>query len=64
MITESFVSTTIGSQQSLKNQRCPECGTFMSEIERRKENRKLFIWYQCGRGNCDGQRLEQMSVCS
>ncbi|MHC4637024.1 MAG: hypothetical protein ACYTBV_05885 [Planctomycetota bacterium] len=39
---------------------CPECSAQMIEVDRRNENRALYVWYECGRDNCEGQWLQKM----
>jgi hypothetical protein len=36
---------------------CPECGSPMKEAHRSKEENALFIWYECSRDGCMGQKL-------
>ncbi|HUV42215.1 MAG TPA: hypothetical protein VMW23_10555 [Sedimentisphaerales bacterium] len=38
---------------------CPECGSIMAEVDRRRENGALFVWYRCGRTGCGGQWLQK-----
>jgi len=41
---------------------CPVCGEVMKEIDRMKEGQYFFIWFKCGRDNCDGQWLQKQPV--
>ena len=36
---------------------CPECRGPMAITDQFKENDVLFTWYECSRGDCDGQWL-------
>jgi predicted RNA-binding Zn-ribbon protein involved in translation (DUF1610 family) len=47
-------------QPTSREKRCPECGEKMMEIDRCNENGASFIWYECGRKDCDGQWLEKV----
>jgi len=38
---------------------CPECGCVMTEMDRRRENGALFVWYRCSRTGCSGQWLQK-----
>jgi hypothetical protein len=40
------------------NQRCPQCGGPMKEVERCKEGSITYVWFECARVNCDGQWLQ------
>ncbi len=46
----------------VKNKRfCPECDEEMKEVDRCNESGVLFVWYECGKDNCDGQWLQKIS---
>lgn len=47
-------------QQTIDKAFCFECGEQMSEVERLNENGALFIWYECGVNDCDGQWLQRI----
>lgn len=38
---------------------CPDCKSAMAEVERVNENGYLYIWYECIKGDCDGQWFEK-----
>ncbi len=40
---------------------CPECGSTMTEVDRRTENGDLFVWYRCSRTGCPGQWLQKIT---
>lgn len=47
--------------RGLNSQFCPECGSRMTEVERRREIGELFVWYDCSRKDCDGHWLQKIS---
>ena len=50
-----------GKSRFAENKRpCPECGGPMKEVDRRSENKTLYLWLNCGRNNCDGQWLQKI----
>jgi predicted RNA-binding Zn-ribbon protein involved in translation (DUF1610 family) len=49
-------------RQLTKEKQCPECGKKMEEIDRCRENRALFIWYECSQNDCSGQWLRKMPL--
>ena len=50
---------TIRFRQTPEPKCCPECGDKMIEVDRCNESGVLFIWYECGKDNCDGQWLQK-----
>jgi len=60
MPTENLNVFPARFRRMLDNRSCYECGAKMTEIERRKENGALFVWYQCSRRGCDGQWLQKI----
>ena len=61
MSTRSLNRFTAKFLQALNSQFCPECGARMTEVDRRRENEVLFVWYDCIRKDCDGQWLQKTS---
>jgi hypothetical protein len=49
-------------QSAEKRGLCPICGEVMKEVDRMKEGQCFFIWFKCGRENCDGQWLQKQPV--
>lgn len=49
----------VRNRQAPGKERCPDCGDRMTEVDRCNENGVLFVWYECGRNDCDGQWLEK-----
>lgn len=41
----------------VNNQRCPQCGGPMREMDRINEA-TTYVWFECGREDCDGQWLQ------
>jgi hypothetical protein len=41
---------------------CPVCGGVMKEMDRIREGPHFFIWFKCGRENCDGQWLQKQAI--
>jgi hypothetical protein len=41
---------------------CPVCGRSMTQTDRLKEGKNVFIWYKCMNDECGGQRLQKQSV--
>ena len=39
---------------------CSGCGEEMKEVDRCNESGVLFVWYECGKDNCDGQWLQKI----
>lgn len=60
MKTESLYQFPARFRPALNKQFCPECGARMKEVDRRRENGALFLWYSCSRNNCDGQWLQKI----
>ncbi|MHC4112604.1 MAG: hypothetical protein ACYSUY_16145 [Planctomycetota bacterium] len=61
MTTRSSNVTPTKFRQALNSQCCPECSARMKEVERRRENGALFVWYDCSRQDCDGHWLQKTS---
>jgi hypothetical protein len=61
MITKSLNGFPMKFRQALNSQFCHECGARMTEVDRRRENGVLFVWYDCNRKDCDGQWLQKTS---
>lgn len=61
MITKSLNGFSTKFCQALNSQFCPECGSRMTEVERRRENGVLFVWYDCSRKDCEGHWLQKTS---
>jgi len=49
-------------QSAEKRGLCPVCGEVMKEVDRMKEGHCFFIWFKCGRENCDGQWLQKQPI--
>jgi hypothetical protein len=43
--------------RAAQHQLCPKCGALMLESERLTEDGSTFVWYECSKGDCDGQWL-------
>jgi hypothetical protein len=41
---------------------CPLCGSSMKEEDRSNEKGRLYVWYACTHGGCDGQWLSEQSA--
>ena len=61
MITEDLNGSPEIFPQSLNKELCPVCSVRMTEVHRCRENRAWFVWYECSRSTCDGQRLKKIS---
>jgi hypothetical protein len=61
MITKRLKIFPTEFRRTLSNLCCPECSGPMLEIERCFENGTLFVWYRCGRNDCEGQWLQKIS---
>ena len=59
MIIEIQKLTIKPRVERMKQPACPDCGERMVEVERVKEERYFYIWYECARQNCNGQWLEK-----
>ena len=49
-------------QSAEKKGLCPVCGEAMKEVDRMREGLHFFVWFKCGRENCDGQWLQKRPV--
>jgi transcription initiation factor IIE alpha subunit len=61
MITKSLNRFPTKFRQAVNSQFCPECGARMKEVDRRRENGALFVWYHCSKKECEGQWLQKTS---
>ena len=48
----------IGLFDVVSNRHCPQCGGLMREMDRIDEGTTTYIWFECGRDDCDGQWLQ------
>jgi len=62
MDTGSMRIMTARIRQAVNQISCPECGDKMREVDRCNESGEEFIWYECCRGNCDGQWLRRKKL--
>ena len=61
MSAANIPSLTERSRQVVAGHHCPECGNKMVESDQRYEGQAVFVWYECGRNDCDGQWLRKIS---
>ncbi len=61
MNTHNMKRITVRFRQTPDQKRCPECNEEMKEVERCNESGVLFVWYECGQDNCDGQWLQKIT---
>lgn len=41
---------------------CPICGSNMTQSDRLREGKHIFIWYKCVSDICTGERLQKQTV--
>jgi hypothetical protein len=52
----SFVNISLFDVVS--NRHCPQCGSPMKEVDRRKEGPITYVWFECVKVDCEGQWLQ------
>ncbi len=60
MKTGDSNGTTLRFPKAPEQKRCPECGEEMKTVKQCHESGVLFVWYECGKDNCDGQWLQKI----
>jgi hypothetical protein len=66
LAVEQLDSESINTLQPLSQLFCPQCSSAMKEMDQLNENGAVYIWYKCGKSNCNGswlKKLRKMNKC-
>ena len=60
LITEILEHEPVGTSDNINYQFCPKCGEIMNECDQVSKNDSTYIWYECGKSDCNGCWLEKL----